>query len=172
EETAARRWPVFVVLFVVVHAALSRWASYRWLGLDYPWYLQGGLAGQYLLGAMFQPSTFGVLLVVAICLFMRERPLWAAVCIGISATVQTTYLLPGVVLTMGFMTALALERRFLAALGVGALALALVLPVTLHVWLTFGPTSATQFAESQDILVNFRIPHHSRVDLWLDPIAG
>ena len=70
------------------------------------------------------------------------------------------------------MTTLALERRFALALGVGTLALVLVLPVTLHVWLTFGPTSATVFAESQDILVNFRIPHHSRVDLWLDPIAG
>src|SRR5439155_19665471 len=121
---------------------------------------------------MFQPSTFGVLLVVAIALFAWNRPLWAAMCIALAATVHTTCLLPGALLTLGFMTGLARERRGLLALGVGALALVLVLPVTLHVWLTFGPTSATVFAESQDILVNFRIPHHSRVDLWLDPIAG
>src|SRR5207253_333466 len=135
--------------FVAVHAAVSRWASYRWLGLDYPWYLQGGLAGQYLLGAMFQPSTFGVLLVVALCLFVRNRSLLAAVCVAVAATVHTTYLLPGALLTLGFMTALALERRFALALGVGALALVLVLPVTFYVLRVFGLTSTTMFAESQ-----------------------
>jgi hypothetical protein len=31
KEVAARRWPVFVLLLVGVHAALVRWASYRWL---------------------------------------------------------------------------------------------------------------------------------------------
>jgi hypothetical protein len=36
----------------------------------------------------------------------------------------------------------------------------------------FGPTSAETFAEAQDILVNLRIPHHCRPDLWLDPIAA
>jgi hypothetical protein len=170
-DAARRRWPVFVALFVAVHAALLRWGSYQWLGLDYPWYLQGGLAGQYLLGAMFQPSSFGVLLLVAIALFVRGRPLLAAICIGIGATLHTTYLLPGALLTLGFMTALASRRRLGMAVGTGALALILVVPVTLFVLLTFGPTSPDTFAQAQDIVVNFRIPHHCRPDLWLDPIA-
>src|SRR5262249_9200549 len=37
---------------------------------------------------------------------------------------------------------------------------------------TFSPTSAEAFREAQDILVNVRIPHHCRVDLWLDPVAA
>jgi Domain of unknown function (DUF6798) len=171
DDTARRRWPVFAALFVAVHAALPRWASYQWLGLDYPWYLQGGLAGQYVLGAMFQPSSFGVLLLLAIALFVRGHPYLAAICIGIGATFHTTYLLPGALITLGFMTALASRRRFGAAVATGALALILVLPVTLHVLLTFGPTSPEAFAQAQDIVVNFRIPHHCRPDLWLDGIA-
>ena len=62
-EQARRRWPVFIALFLLVHSAAARWLAYRLLGLDYPWYLQTGVAAQYVLGPMLQPSAFGVLLV-------------------------------------------------------------------------------------------------------------
>src|SRR5262245_30253555 len=172
QPTVARRWPAFLALLVVVHAALTRWLSYRLLDLDYPWYLQAGVAGQYVLGAMLQPSVFGVLLVVAVCLFVRGRPFLASLCVALAATIHSTYLLPGVLLTLGFLAALAREGRPRQALAVGALTLALVLPVSAYVLLTFGPTTPETFAEAQDILVNDRIPHHARPDLWLDPIAG
>jgi hypothetical protein len=172
EQAAARRWPVFVALLVVVHSALDRWASYRWLGLDYPWYLQAGVAGQYVLGAMFQPSAFGALLVVAVCLFARGRPYLAAGCAALTATLHSTYLLHAGLLVLGFQAALLAERRWKQVLGTGVCALLLVAPVTVYVLGTFGPTSAGQFAEAQAFLVNFRIPHHARIDLWLDPIAG
>jgi hypothetical protein len=168
---AAQRWLVFVAQFVLLHAALPRWCSYRWLGRDYPWYFQAGLAGQYLLGPMFQPSTFGVLLVVAIALFIWGRPFAAAVFVALAGTIHSTYLLPGAMLILGFMTALAVQRRPYQALAVGALALVLVLPVTFYVVTTFGPTSPEKFAEAQDITANFRIPHHSRPDLWIDLYA-
>src|SRR5260370_17131867 len=45
------------------------------------------------------------------------------------------------------------------------------LRVSAYVLVTFGPTSAATFAQAQDILVNFRIPHHARPDLWLDAVA-
>src|SRR5262249_55886193 len=64
----------FIALLVVLHCAAARWASYRLAGLDYPWYLQAGVAGQYVLGGMLQPSTVGVLLVLSICLFVWDRP--------------------------------------------------------------------------------------------------
>ncbi len=172
EPVAARRWPVFLAALLAVHAAMARWLSYRLLGNDYPWFLQSGVAGQYLLGAMLQPSVFGVLLVVAVCLFARGRPWLAGLCVAVAATVHSTYLLPGALLTLGFLTSLLLERRPRLALGLGAFTLVLVLPVVAHVLLTFGPTSPETFAEAQDILANFRIPHHARPDLWLDPVAA
>jgi hypothetical protein len=121
---------------------------------------------------MLQPSTFGVLLVVAVCLFMRDRPFLAGAIVALAATVHSTYLLPGAMLTCGFLTALVMERRGREALAVGAWTLALVAPVTAYVLLTFGPTSADTFAEAQNIVANFRIPHHARPDLWLDPVAA
>ena len=171
-EQARKRWPVFVGLFVLVHAALLRWASYRWLGKDYPYYLQGGLAGQYILGGMLQPSAFGMLLVVAVCQFVRGRPFQAGAFVALSATCHSTYLLPGALVTAGFLTALLVEKQGRQALALGAWTLGLVLPVTLYVFLTFRPGSAEAFAESQNILANIRIPHHTRIDLWLDQIAG
>jgi hypothetical protein len=172
EPTAARRWPVFVALLVAVHAAVPRWCSYRWFGQDYPWFLQAGVAGQYVLGAMFQPSVFGVLLVAAVCLFARGRPFLAAACAALGATVHATYLLPAGLLTLGFLASLLAEGQIRRALALGALSLALVLPAAAHVLTAFGPTSPATFAEAQEILINVRIPHHTRPDLWLDPVAA
>ena len=170
-EKAERRWLLFLVLFVAVHSALARWLSYRLVGFDYPWFFQAGVAGQYLLGAMLQPSFFGVLLVVAVCLFARGRPYLAAVFTGLAADMHSTYLLPGGLLTVGFLTALIARREWKTAIGVGAVALVLVMPAIAYVLVQFGPTSPAVFAEEQDILVNLRIPHHARPDLWLDPVA-
>jgi hypothetical protein len=171
EQLAARRWPVFVALLVAVHAALPRWASYHLFGQDYPWFLQAGVAGQYVLGGMFQPSTFGVLLIGAVCLFARDRVLLAAACVALGGTMHSTYLLPGALLVAGFMVALVVEGQAQRAVQVGAVAVLLVLPVSVYVFSVFGPTSPEEFARSQDILVNFRIPHHSRVGLWIDLVS-
>src|SRR5438067_8595838 len=84
---------VFLALLLAVHSAVGRWASYRWFGVDYPWYLQAGVAGQYVLGAMFQPSAFGVLLVLSVCLFARGRPFLAVASACLGAAVHATYAL-------------------------------------------------------------------------------
>jgi hypothetical protein len=167
-----RRWPVFVALFVAAHAALPRWLSYRWLGNDYPWFLQAGVAGQYALGAMLQPSVFGVLLVVAVCLFVRGRPFLAGLCVAAAATAHATYLLPGAMLTLGFLAALLREGRRREALALGAFTLVPVLPITLYTLLAFRPTTPETFARAQEIMVNVRIPHHARPDLWFDGVAA
>jgi hypothetical protein len=171
-EIGKRRWPIFAALLLGVHAGIVRWASYRLFGDDYPWFLQAGVAGQYLLGAMFQPSTLGVLLVAAVCLFVLDRPIAAIVCACLAATVHSTYLLPAAMLTCGFMLALVSEGHGRAAFKLGGLALVLVLPITLYVLLRFGPTSAEEFAQAQEILVHVRIPHHALPRLWLDEVAG
>jgi hypothetical protein len=170
-EITARRWPVFLALLVLFHAALPRWCSYRWLGQDYPWYLQAGVAGQYVLGCMLQPSVLGVLLVVAVCLFAHGRPFLAAVCVALAATLHPTYLLTGGLLTLGFLAALLVEGRTRQALATGALALVLVLPAAVWTATIFAPRSPGTFARAQELLFDFRIPHHCRPDLWLDRIA-
>jgi hypothetical protein len=170
--TAAwRRWHVFIALLLLLHAGLPRWCSYHWLGRDYPWYFQAGVAGQYLLGCMFQPSTFGVFLVAAIALFLWKHSWIAGACVAVAATAHSTYLLPGALLTLGFVIALLQHRRILAALGLGLWTLVLIVPITAYVLMTFAPTAPGIFLGAQNILVNQRIPHHARPDVWLDGYA-
>src|SRR5262249_1411410 len=64
----------FLAALLLVHSAAVRGLSYRLVGFDYPWFLQAGVAGQYVLGAMFQPSTFGVFLILSVALFVKGRP--------------------------------------------------------------------------------------------------
>jgi hypothetical protein len=61
---------------------------------DYLWYFQAGLAGQYVLGPIFHPSIFGVLLLLSIYPSVQDRPL-AAVC-------HATYLLAAAILTIAY----------------------------------------------------------------------
>lgn len=162
---------VFMTLLLLIHSAVLRWASQRLFGLDYPWYFQAGLAGQYVLGAMFQPSTFGVLLILAIALFLANKPYWAVVCAVLTATIHSTYLLGAGMLTLGFMAALGREAQIRRPLMLGSWALLLVLPMVVSVVMRFRPTSPEAFAEAQRILVHFRIPHHCLPALWCDGIA-
>ena len=57
------------------------------------------------------------------------------------------------------------QEMLIVARGVQGLGGAIVAPVTLSILHRFGPNSPDDFAAAQDILVNRRIPHHSRPDL-------
>ena len=56
----------FGTLLVVVHAMLVRQASQELQGVDYIWFLQAGVANQYVLGFGLQPSVAGVFLIASI----------------------------------------------------------------------------------------------------------
>jgi hypothetical protein len=161
----------FAALVILTHAALLRWLSWRVLGNDYPWFLQCGLAGQYVLGPVLQPSTFGVLLLVSVACFVNGRPFLAVVCSSAAAAVHVTYMPGAGLLTIAYLLILSWERHWRTVLLVGALALAIVVPTLLYSWRTFGPSSPQVFAQAQDTLVHFRVPHHAKPRLWLDAIA-
>lgn len=163
---------MFIFAIILIHSGLMRWLSNLLVGLDFPWYLQAGVAGQYTLGGMFQPSTFGVLLLLSVNLFLRGHPCGAAALASLTATIHFTYLLPAAMFTLGFLYLTWREAGFKRAFFVGAWGLLCILPVMIYVLLQFRPTSAETFRESQHILVHFRIPHHCLPYLWLDSIAA
>jgi hypothetical protein len=161
----------FLVLVVALHSALLRWSSCRLFGVDYPWYFQAGVANQYVLGAGLQPSVFGVLLVLSVSTFLRDRPLLAATWAALAAVMHSTYLLSAALLTLAYLYLLCREKRLRTALFVGLWALLLVSPVLIYNLRTFAPSSAETFTEAQHLLAHFRIPHHALVERWLDGIA-
>jgi hypothetical protein len=164
------RW-VLLALLLLVHSAAIRWASYRVFGQDYSWYLQAGVAGQYVLGAMFQPSVFGVLLIAALWQFTRQRHLLAVLALAIASAFHSTYLLHAGLLALGM--GISLWRSGAGRDGVRTVVAAVFLlaPTAAAMLWRFQPTSKELLAQAQHILVHVRIPHHCLPALWCDGIA-
>jgi hypothetical protein len=164
-----RGW--FITLFLVLHSALFRLLCSKWLGTDYLWFFQAGLAGQYVLGPMFQPSVFGVGLIMSIWLFLTDRPWLAVTSSSLTAVVHSTYLLAAAVLTLTYLYLLRKDGQGKQAILLAGWSFLLVLPIVGYVVMTFAPTSAEQFSEAQAILVHVRVPHHAVPALWFDRFA-
>jgi hypothetical protein len=162
----------WAALFTVAHAAVFRVLSVELTGVDYPWNLQAGVAGQYLLGPGIQPSAFGVLLLASVAAFAADRPLLAGALAGLAGLMHATYLLPGALLIAGFLVKLLTERRTRTAVSVGAVSLACVLPAVGYAGVTFAPDDPATFAEAQRVLAEVRIPHHAVVARWFDTVAA
>lgn len=169
-DTVGRRL-AFVVAVTLVHCAFVRWGSYRLLGADYAWYAQAGLAGQYALGAMFQPSTFGVLLIASIALFVHGLVFWSVTVAVTAALMHATYVLPAGMLILAYQLVLGRRGQWRYAFGVGLWGLVLVAPMLIFASIQFRPTSEAEFAEAQRLLVHLRIPHHCLPRLWCDGVA-
>lgn len=158
----------FSAALLAIHSALLRLLCAHWLGSDYFWYAQAGLAGQYVLGAMFQPSVFGVLLLCSIWLFLEDKPALAAVCAALAAICHATYFLGAATLTMTYVFVLLKKKRLGRAAFVGVSALVLVLPILVHDFQQFRPSSSEQFWKAQRILAHVRIPHHALLRHWFN----
>lgn len=168
------RWsacPIGMAMFLVVHAAVARWLSGALLGVDWPWYFQAGVAGQYLLGPSLQPSVFGVLLLAGLAAFAHGRLLPAAFLTSLAGLLHATYLLHAGLITLGYLIALGRDRRWRAAVLTAGIALATVAPAVTYNVVQFAPTNAASFAAAQRILAYERIPHHTVFQRWLDWVA-
>jgi len=168
---------VFITVIIALHASLLPPFSSTVFGVSLGWLLQAGVANQYLFNPVFQPSTFGILLILSIFVFLRGRPFWAAFVAGLAAIFHSTYLPSAAVLTLAYVLITFWDQRKQggtlaqaagSAILVGLTALAVVLPVLLYNTIAFAPTSAEAWNQSQDIIVNFRIPHHSLPEVWID----
>ena len=162
----------FASLFIATHSGIARWLSVDLAGMDYPWYLQAGVAGQYILGPGLQPSAFGVLLVAALAAFAHRKPYLAVAFQSLACLMHSTYLLPAGLLTAGYVVVLMMEGRTRTALWTGLAAIVGIVPTVALTIATFAPSSPEMFAESQRILAFVRIPHHTVVSRWLDLVAG
>ena len=164
-------YALFSAIFILINSAALRWLSYRLFGHDYPWFLQSGVAGQYILGAMFQPSNFGVFLLLGLSLFLIEKHISATVFTCLAGILHTTYLLSGAFIILGFQLYLVLDGKLKKAVLIGLLALILVAPSVIYAATNFQPSTSEGFKEAQEFLVKFRLPHHCLPGLWLDWIA-
>ena len=158
----------FLVTFFVLHSAGLRIALGRFAGAGWEYLFDGGVAGQRVLGTVLQPSTFGVLLLLAVDQFLRGRPYRAAAAAAASALLHPTYLLCAAILVGSMLWLLyRRERNLRLPLRAGGLALVLVLPALVYNVRTFLPASPAAL----EILAQVRVPEHAVVAEWLDPAA-
>lgn len=168
--TRANGAMVFAIL-IVAHAGIVRWASVHWLGKDFPWYLQAGVAGQYLLGPGLQPSVFGVLILAGLASYRLGRCTLGVALIASAASLHSTYLLPSGLLVGGVIVDQIRQKRVVRALMLGIFALVLVFPILVFISVKFSFSSAEAGAEARRLLCEVRIPHHCLIDRWLDSWA-
>src|SRR6516162_3043736 len=125
---------IFFTMLVAVHSAVARWASVQILDRDFPWYLQSGVAGQYILGPGLQPSAFGAFLLCSIAAFVHRRPYMAVLLADLAAIMHSTYLLTAALLTLTYLILAVRERRFLLAFIAGLCSLWVVAPIVYYDW--------------------------------------
>jgi hypothetical protein len=159
----------FIAVIILLHSAALRYVLLRLFKGDWPYLFEGGVAGQRLLGPVFQPSTFGVFLLLSLLLYLRGKPVWAVLSAVLAATIHPTYLLSAAALTLAYVVdTLRSERRLGPAARLGLLALISVAPILLYTALTFGGSPPALAAQARGILVNFRIPHHAILLAWFN----
>ena len=126
-----------------------------------------GLAGQYVLEHYLQPSTFGVLFLTSIALFIYGKEYQAILCAVGAATIHTSLILHTGILTSAYMTTLLLEKRVSRALKIGALAFVLSLPIVIYVanYFLFSDLR-TIHSIGQTISAEVRQPHHAKISVW------
>ncbi len=157
---------------ILIHSAGIRLVLSRLIGVNWTYILEDGVADQRLLGSVFQPSTFGVLLLLSIYLFLDRKLVWAVVSAVGAATFHPTYLLSAGLLILTYILWLYREKRGIREpVWIGFLALILVLPILLYVFLNFGNISPEITTSARQILVEFRIPHHAQISWWFDATA-
>ena len=155
------KYLLYLALFIGVHTVNLEIGSF-----DTAWHLHSGVAQQYILGSVFQPSSFGVFILLSIWLFLYEQAFWAVVALVIAATFHPAYIFSVAVLTLSYIFSL-IRKNAYKSLLVGGVSFLLILPVLSYTYFTFQATTPELKAQATDIIVNFRIPYHSIPDVWL-----
>jgi len=154
-----------VLILLHTHAFDRALAATGWLrGIDF-W---NGVAGQYLIHPEFVPSTFGVLLLPAIYLFLRGNGRWAAATVAAAATFHPAVTLVGGALVASFMLVLYRRGERREALAVGGVALLLVLPAVIWSALLMQPTDPALYQQAREIFRFVRTPDSQNPAQWLE----
>lgn len=159
----------FIALFLTFHSAAFRFLLSRGVGADASFLFEGGVAGQRILGQVYQPSVFGVFLMLSIYLFLRKRSFLSLLPMVVAIYFHPVYLLSGALLTLGYMWVVFREDRNLKRSALlGGLAILLVAPSVVYTLYISWPLSGDIAQKVLDILVHFRNPHHALISSWLD----
>jgi hypothetical protein len=158
-----------ITLIFIIHSAAWRFLFSRIVGPEANYLFEGGVAGQRVLGAVLQPSSFGVLLILSIYFFVKDRVTLAVISLAIAASIHPTYLFSSAVLVFSYCLVIGLiDRDFGKSIRVATLGLLLVLPILVYVTKNFILFQGENANRAFTILANYRLSHHAMVVEWID----
>lgn len=162
----------FFALFTAMHSPALSLLTRAFVGVNVRTGILEGVASQRILWDMFQPGAFGVFLLLSMLLFLRGRGTGAVVLSSVAALFHPSYVLSASALTLAYMILLYRRgARVWVVIGLGALALWIVLPAVIHAYAVFKPTSPEMAARAREILVHMRLARHADVARWFDATA-
>lgn len=151
---------LYFAFFIGIHTVHLQFGTF-----DTAWHLHSGVAQQYILGPVLQPCTFGVFILLSIWLALYKRYYWAVVASAIAATFHPAYIFSAAVFTLSYVLFVLQESK--KAIAIGFLSGLLLSPIFIYMYLSFPATTAAIKKQAMDIIVNFRISHHSIPEVWL-----
>jgi len=167
-----------ITAIFVLHSAAIRYLLTHSLGPDWAYILEGGLANQRMLGSVFQPSVFGVFLLVSVLFALNQRNELAVLCLALAASFHPTYLLPSGLLILSYIFVLwldkdqrkyPLDKPFIHRIfHLLFLYLLLILPILLYTLVHFAFVPPEVAEKAAAILVKVRIPHHADIHTWFN----
>jgi hypothetical protein len=161
------KYVTFLVATIALHSYALDSLSLRLVGFELA-QLHYGFAEYHIIGRIFQPSVFGVFLLLSIYAFLCRRAFLAAFLLVFSAVVHPTYLLSSAVLTLTYMAVIFREEtNARKSLSLGIFNLILILPLLSFLYIYFSPTSPELWSQSKAVLVTVRSPHHFNPEVWL-----
>ncbi|MBT3834748.1 hypothetical protein HOF56_00710 [Candidatus Peribacteria bacterium] len=155
---------IFFAIFILIHSKLFYNLTFK-MG----WVFTQGVANYYLLGPAFQPSMFGVFLLLSIFLFLKGKLKTATLIAAITTVIHPTYLLSAGCLTFAYIIENYIRtKNFKEPIILGFIGLGVAIPVVIVTkFVLLKSTSPEIMAQAEDILVNFRIPHHTVPSRWI-----
>ncbi len=160
---------VRLVLFLFAHSTLI-WGFFfsRFFNLDLRWAWDSGFAEQGILRGYFQPSVFGVFILLSVALFAKRRFLLAFVLAAIAACFHANYLLVSAVFICIFLLFILKEKNYKTAIIGGVISFVIVFPYLIYVLKNFG-TSSPETVEYIRNNINGHI--HFDYKVWMNAEA-
>lgn len=159
------KYLAFFTIIIVLHCLNIQ---IKFIDLDTALNIHYGLAEQYVLGPYFQPSNFGVFIILSIYRFLHRNYFLAVACLAVAATFHPTYLMGAGIICLTYTIIIYKnEGSLIKVISVTGIAALLLLPVFSYMYFQFRPTAAEFWAKSQYIIVQLRIPHHSIPQVFL-----
>lgn len=157
----------FTAVFVFMHSALLHTISSEITGVSLTRLFTFGFAYQYIFNHYFQPSVFGIFIIISLYYFIDKKYFIAVVFSSAAMVLHSAYFLHAALLTIIYMIyAYAETKRLFISFFIGLLSLFIVMPVVINSLQHFESVSPEIQTQARKIVVDYIIPFHSIPKNW------